>query len=171
MASLRYNPLTRIGLGIFFLGVLVYAFFEARGLLWGPTITIVSDTSAGTSSFIILQGTVTHSTTLSLNGSPLSVTEGGIFSEGYVLTPGMNQLFFEAIDRYGHAAHTNISIVYTPTGVEVPIATTTTHSLLVIPTRATSSVATTTATSSHASVKSPLSPNASEGRLITHLAR
>jgi hypothetical protein len=114
MSNNQGNKLSRIGIGIFFILAIAYGFFEARWVLLGPAINIFTDMSPTTSAFIRIQGRMDHINTASLNGMPLTVTENGIFDEGYALVPGVNQLYFDATDRYGHMTRTRTVIVYIP---------------------------------------------------------
>ncbi|MDB5187800.1 MAG: hypothetical protein JWO50_320 [Candidatus Kaiserbacteria bacterium] len=139
MSSNQGNRFTRLGIVVFFIAAVAYGLFEARWVLLGPTITIFSDMSPTTSAFIRIQGRADHINTASLNGMPLTVTETGIFDEGYALVPGINQLYFDATDRYGHMAHTRAVIVYTPPQSTATLNTgTTTHAFLTIPVATTS---------------------------------
>lgn len=135
MAYRRDNILTGYAIGLFFLAVIGYALFEARWLILGPTIAISSDTSATSTQFIIIRGSAQHSSTLLFNGAPVAVTENGTFGEGFVLIPGVNELYFDATDRYGHSVHKVVTIVYTATtsATLTTSATTTTHSFLTLP--------------------------------------
>lgn len=133
MLPYRESWITRVVLGLFFLLVIVYAYFEARGLLFGPTITFSPFPSATTTPYILIQGQATHIDALSADGAPIPITETGAFQEPYVLAPGANRIVFDAKDPYGNKTEKVIQIVYTP-----PATTS-------LPLQAASSTATTTA--------------------------
>jgi hypothetical protein len=115
MLPYRDTRLTRILLGIFFLIVICYAYFEARGLLFGPSISFSSATPSNVQeSYVLIEGRATHIASLSVNGEAIQVTQAGAFEEPYVLAPGDNRIVFDAKDKYGHATEKVLEIVYTP---------------------------------------------------------
>ena len=118
MPSYRDSWLTRSAILVFFIAVVLYAGFEARGILFGPRITITSTTAATSTNFITITGHADRIATLTMNGAEIPVTENGDFSEPYLLAPGDNTILFDAKDRYGHSVDTNIRIYST-----APIAT------------------------------------------------
>ncbi len=115
MLPYRDSRLTRIILILFFLVVLGYAYYEARGLLFGPAIDLSSQTSTVvTTPYVLIQGQALRIASLSVDGNPIQVTEAGAFQEPYVLSPGVNRIVFDAKDKYGHATEKVVEIVYTP---------------------------------------------------------
>ncbi len=144
MLPYRDSRLTKAAVGIFFLIVIVYAYFEARGLLFGPSISIPGGESESTSSqYILIQGQVAHIASLSVDGEPIQVTESGAFKEPYVLSPGANRIVFDAKDKYGHTTEKVLEVVYIPGANDSAIsgqATTTMTSETTSSTTTTSSV-------------------------------
>jgi hypothetical protein len=115
MLPYRDSKLTRILLATFFVIVISYAYFEARGLLYGPTITIPSETMSVTDDpYILIQGTAAHITALAVDGQPIQLTEQGAFQAPYVLASGTNRIVFDARDKYGNQTRKIIEIMYTP---------------------------------------------------------
>jgi hypothetical protein len=115
MLPYRDSRLTKIALVLFFLIVLGYAYYEARGLLFGPSINFASTTATAVRTpYVIIQGRTAHIASLAVDGEPIQVTETGAFQEPYVLAPGVNRIVFDAKDKYGNAAEKVIEIVYTP---------------------------------------------------------
>lgn len=115
MLPYRDSRLTKIALVIFFLMVIGYAYFEARGLLYGPRINIASQTMTVTKDpYVLIEGRVDHIASLAVDGQSVPVTESGAFSEPYVLAPGVNRIIFDAKDKYGNGTRKVIEIVYTP---------------------------------------------------------
>ncbi len=157
MLPYRDSRLTRIALLVFFLVVVAYAYYEARGLLFGPTINISSEAMTETqSAYILIQGQANRIASLSVDGNPIQVTEAGAFKEPYVLAPGVNRIVFDAKDKYGNAVQKVIEIVYTP-------ATDSTSSPQARPRQASFAATTTQATSSlnrspNASTTAPIAP-------------
>ena len=115
MLPYRDSKLSKLALGGFFLVVIGYAYFEARGLLYGPMISIPYQTTSMTDSpYVLIQGKADRISTLSVDGQPIQVTEAGAFQEPYVLSPGVNRIVFDAKDKYGNATQKIIEVVYTP---------------------------------------------------------
>jgi len=132
MLPYRDSRLTYIALGIFFLIVLGYAYYEARGLLFGPTIAINSTITEVHDPFVTIKGHADRISSISMNGKTIPVTEDGAFEEPYLLSPGYNRIVFDASDKYGRVRRQAIEIVYTPSTttvkVDPPTATTTASS-------------------------------------------
>lgn len=117
---------TRYALGVFFVLVLAYAYYEAQGILFGPRIDISPEASAVNDPYIKIEGHAEHIASLSMNGKQVAVTEAGGFSEPYLLAPGTNRIILEAKDKYGHRTERTIEIVYdASSNVPLPAASTT----------------------------------------------
>ena len=126
MLPYRDSRLTLIGILVFFVIALGYGFFELRGMLYGPTLNVPQGQTTVHDSFITISGTASRISSLSMNGAPITVTEGGSFSEPYLLTPGLNRITLDAVDKYGHKKERVITIVYVPpAGSQQPAATST----------------------------------------------
>jgi uncharacterized protein YfaP (DUF2135 family) len=91
-----------------------YAYYEARGVLYGPNIQLSSDIQEVHDPFIAIQGKADRIAELSMNGRPISVTEDGAFDEPYLLSPGLNRIMLDATDRYGRKTQQIVEVVYTP---------------------------------------------------------
>jgi uncharacterized protein YfaP (DUF2135 family) len=91
-----------------------YAYYEARGVLYGPSIQLSSDIQEVHDPFIAIQGKADRIADLSMNGRPISVTEDGAFDEPYLLSPGLNRIMLDATDRYGRKTQQIVEVVYTP---------------------------------------------------------
>lgn len=131
MLPYRDSRLTYIALGIFFLIVLGYAYFEAQGVLFGPSIAVTSQVTEVHDPFIMIKGTAAHIASLSMNGKSIPVTESGAFEQPYLLSPGYNRIVLDARDKYGRGRSRAIEIVYTPStssGQAPPLTATTTNS-------------------------------------------
>lgn len=126
MHPYRDSTPTRIALVVFFIIIVIYAYFEARGILFGPTINISQTVEEVSSPYIELTGTTTHIATLSVNGQSVPVTEQGAFDIPFALSPGYNRIVLDASDKYGHSTEKVVQIVYTPSATSsVQIATST----------------------------------------------
>ncbi len=115
MLPYRDGRITRIVLVLFFLLIVGYAYYEARGVLYGPNIQVMSGIQQVSDPFISIQGKAERIADLSMNGRPISVTEDGAFDEPYLLAPGLNRIMLDATDRYGRTTQQIIEVVYTPT--------------------------------------------------------
>jgi hypothetical protein len=114
MLAYRDTKLTRTALGLFFLAVAAYGYFELRGLLWGPTITLEDVPTLTDMQVVTVAGAAAHIATLSMNGGEIPVTEDGGFSHQYLLAPGYNRIVLDAKDKYGTATQKVVEIVYSP---------------------------------------------------------
>jgi len=112
MLPYRDSRLTQIALVIFFLLVIGYAYFEARGILFGPSITVTSNLTEVHDPFVLIKGQADRISSLSMNGKAISVTETGAFNEPYLLAPGDNRITLVASDKYGRSRSLTIQIVY-----------------------------------------------------------
>lgn len=114
MLPYRDSRITRAALGLFFVLIVVYAYFEARGILYGPAIHVPEDATEVRDPFVTISGHAERIAELSMNGRPISVTEAGEFTEPYVLAPGLNRIMLDATDRYGRKTQKIVQIVYIP---------------------------------------------------------
>ncbi|KKW19245.1 MAG: hypothetical protein UY63_C0017G0022 [Parcubacteria group bacterium GW2011_GWA2_51_10] len=126
MLPYRDSTFARIAFGIFFLVVILYAYFEARGLVYGPRITVPSETMIVQDPFIEITGKAERIATLAMNGKIIPVTEEGVFAEAYLLAPGYNRIALRAEDKYGRSKERFIEILYVPAPIPEELATTTT---------------------------------------------
>lgn len=108
------SRLTKIILVTFFIIVAAYAYYEGRGLLYGPTIKLENRVMEVSEPLITVEGEVARIVRLTMNGAPIPVTEEGVFSEEYVLAPGYNRIVLVASDRYGKSTERTIEVIYTP---------------------------------------------------------
>ena len=89
-----------------------YGYYEARAMLYGPRISVPSEIIIVHEPFTVIQGKAEHISELRLNGTPISVTEDGIFEEPYLLTPGENRIVLDATDRFGRTRQESIEVIY-----------------------------------------------------------
>ncbi len=131
MLPYRDSRFVRLTLILCFLAVLAYAFFEAQGVLAGPTIHVPEETITVHEALTSIQGRAERISELRLNGKIISVTENGEFNEPYLLAEGTNRLILEAKDARGRTARTTLDVVYLPPPgtpsptVSLPVSTTT----------------------------------------------
>ncbi len=113
MLPYRDSRLTQIALGLFFLLLIGYGYFEAQGLLFGPSITVTSNVTEVHDPFVLIKGHADRISSLLMNGKSIQVTEKGDFSEPYVLAPGYNRIMLDARDKYGRRSSRTMEIVFT----------------------------------------------------------
>jgi len=143
MLPYRDSKLTRFVLVVFFLIIIGYAYYEARGILFGPSIQISQTIQEVSNPYIELSGTTSHIATLSMNGQSIPVTEAGAFEIPFALAPGYNRIVLDATDKYGHSTEKVVQIIYTP-----PAASSTPQEGIATTTAATSASTTSTTASS-----------------------
>lgn len=114
MLPYRDGRITRIAIIVFFVLIIGYAYFEARGVLYGPSIAISGEVSEVSTAYISIQGKAERIAKLAMNGRPISVTEDGAFDEPYLLSPGLNRIMLDATDRYGRTTQQIVQVVYKP---------------------------------------------------------
>lgn len=114
MLPYRDSRIIRITLVFFFVFLVVYAIYEAQGILLGPVIYVPSTTVTVTDPYTIIKGRAERITELRLNGKPIPVTEDGDFEEPYILAGGSNHLILDARDAHGRTTRKVLDIIYTP---------------------------------------------------------
>lgn len=130
MLPYRDSMPVKIALVVFFLIIAAYAYFEARGILFGPTIQVPQSIEEVSSPYIELTGTTSHIATLTMNGESVPVTVAGSFDIPYALSPGQNRIVLDATDKYGNKTEKIIQIIYTPaTTTPTQVSTTTTATM------------------------------------------
>lgn len=112
MLPYRDSRLTRIFLAAFFIIVIAYAYYEARGFLSGPRITVPQEVVRTEERFILLKGSTERIASLRMNGTPITVTQEGSFEEPFLLAPGLNRIVFDAEDKYGRRSQEILQVYY-----------------------------------------------------------
>ena len=108
------SRVSRTLLVLFFLAVLGYGIFEARGIVLGPNIQVDEAPLVVSSEFVRIQGVATHIATLTMNGTAISVTEDGLFDEPLLLHEGENRILLRAQDKYGNETTRTVTLIYRP---------------------------------------------------------
>lgn len=115
------SRLTKIAFVIFFVLIIAYAFYEARGVVFGPSITITSGITEVQEPYVRITGKAERIAKLSMNGKEIPVTEDGLFDQPYLLSPGLNRILLDATDKYGRTTQKLVGIIYTPTETHTPV--------------------------------------------------
>jgi len=121
MLPYRDSRVVTIAIIIFFVLAAGYAYFEARGLLFGPRINLASTPQAVHDQLVVISGKTERISSLTMQGQPVNVTEAGEFSEPYLLSLGLNRILLEATDKYGRTSRQELQIAYTPDNDAVPL--------------------------------------------------
>lgn len=122
MLPYRDGRITKIILALFFVLVALYAYYEARGLLFGPKIDVPKGASVVHDRFVTIRGNATRIARLTMNGKPVTVTEEGAFEEPYLLNNGYNRIVLRAEDKYGRARESVVEVMYEPVAADAPAA-------------------------------------------------
>lgn len=109
------SRLTKYLFAAFVVIILIYAYFEARNLLYGPQI-VLTDSGAITvyDEQIEISGTVQNVSKITLSGRPVFIDDTGRFSETLLLAGGVNTFVFEAQDRFGNSTREVLRVMYQP---------------------------------------------------------
>ena len=91
--------------------VISYGLFEARKLIEGPEITILSpaDGSATSSVAVVVSGTAHNIAFLTINDAPAYTDEAGEFVYRYSPPAGYTVVTVAAVDRFGRKASKSIT--------------------------------------------------------------
>ena len=101
-------------LSIFFLIIIIYAFFRSHDLLYGIKIQNVNITDGAkvTESVLKITGNAKNAINITLNGREISVNENGDFNETIALLSGYNVINIKAKDKFGYIDEKNYKLMY-----------------------------------------------------------
>lgn len=104
-----------VSLSIFFLLILVYAFFRSQDLIFGIQIKNVNiaDGQTFTESVLKINGNAKNAVNISLNGREISVDQDGNWEETIALLVGYNMISIRAEDKFGGIDEKNYKVMYT----------------------------------------------------------
>src|SRR6185369_7060849 len=91
-------------LSLFFLSLIVIAFFQSRDILFGVKIKNVNitDGKVFTENIIQVTGNARNAIKLTLDGREISVDQSGNFNETIALLPGYNIINITARDKFDY---------------------------------------------------------------------
>ena len=114
MNSSAKKILQIIGLAVFFLLIIIYAFFRSRDLISGVKIKDVNiaDGAKVTESILKVTGNAKNAVNLTLNGREISIDGAGNFDETIALLLGYNVINIKAKDKFGYVDEKNYKIIY-----------------------------------------------------------
>ena len=101
-------------LSIFFLFIIVYAFFTSRDLIFGVKITNVNIVNGAkmTTNKLEITGNAKNAINLTLNGREISIDKAGNFDETIILLPGYNIVTIKAKDKFGNMDEKDYQLMY-----------------------------------------------------------
>jgi len=99
---------------VFFLLILVYAFFRSNDLIFGVRIKNVNitDDMKATESIQKIIGNAKNAIKLTINGREISIDEAGNFNETIALLPGYNIINITARDKFEDTDEKNYNVIY-----------------------------------------------------------
>ncbi len=100
---------------LFLLFIAGYSLFQARHIILGPELALLSplDGTVATTSLIYVTGTARNVTFISLNDRPIFLNEKGEFEEKYLAQQGQSTIIVRARDRFGRETEITSRIVLT----------------------------------------------------------
>jgi hypothetical protein len=103
-----------VGLSIFFLLIVIYAFFRSHYLIVGVKIKNVNmlDGTKVANSVMEINGNAKNAINLTLNGREISINEVGDFNETFALLKGYNIINITAKDKFGYVDEKNYKLIY-----------------------------------------------------------
>ncbi|MFA6301080.1 MAG: hypothetical protein WC609_01880 [Candidatus Paceibacterota bacterium] len=102
------------GFSVFFILIIIYAFFVSKDLVFGIKINNVNltDGTVVTDSVFEITGNARNAINLTLGGREISVSGGGDFNETIALLPGYNIINIKAVDKFGCVDEKNYKLIY-----------------------------------------------------------
>ncbi len=107
------------GMTIFFLVIILYAFFRSRDLIFGVQVMNVDINGAPiqsgatiTDNTVEITGVARNAIDLTLDGRAISVNQAGNFDETIALLPGYNIINIRAKDKFGHVDEKNYQLMH-----------------------------------------------------------
>jgi hypothetical protein len=99
---------------LFFLFIIIYAFFTSKDLLFGVKITNVNinDGVKVAENVLEIKGNARNAVNLTLNGREISIDKQGNFNETIILLPGYNIVNIRAKDKFGNIDEKNYKLSY-----------------------------------------------------------
>jgi len=107
------------GISLFFLLIIIYAFFRSKDVLLGVKIRNVEIDGAPiqsgatiTANSMEITGNARNAVDLTLDGREISIDQAGNFDEPIALLPGYNIINIRAQDKFGHTDEKNYQLMH-----------------------------------------------------------
>lgn len=96
--------------------ILMYAYYEARNMIYGPQIVLADNAGAVTvhEELVEIRGAVKNVVEITLSDRPVFIDDEGNFTEKLLLAPGLNRFVFEARDKFDRTKREVLEVVYEP---------------------------------------------------------
>lgn len=103
-----------ISLSVFFVLILIYAFFRSHDLIFGIKIKNVNlvDGAKVENNIQKITGNAKNAKNITLNGREISIDEKGNFDETIALLQGYNIISIRAQDKFGYVDEKNYKLIY-----------------------------------------------------------
>jgi hypothetical protein len=101
-------------LSIFFIFIIIYAFFISKDLIFGVKIRNVNiqDGTTISENVIKITGNAKNAVKLTLNGREISIDQDGNFNETISLLLGYNIVTIKAEDKFGYIDEENYKLMH-----------------------------------------------------------
>ncbi len=109
------KKILKIGcLSLFFIFIIVYAFFSSKDLIFGVKIRNVNivDGAKVTEGVIKITGNAKKAINITLNGREISIDQEGNFNESLAFLSGYNIINLKAQDKFGNSDEKNYKLMY-----------------------------------------------------------
>ncbi len=113
--SLKKHSLFSV-FGILFAIIIVgYSAFQAKNLVLGPQVTITEPRNGSSvpHEIVTIRGEARNISAISLNDSPIFITNTGLFEEKLIAPPGYSIMTLRASDRFGRSITRYIHLMNT----------------------------------------------------------
>lgn len=99
--------------GIFFIFIILYAFFGAKDLILGIKIKKVSITDGATveEGILGITGVAKGAVNLTVNDREITIDQKGNFDDTVALLPGYNIITIKALDKFGYTDEKNYKLI------------------------------------------------------------
>ena len=113
MSILSKKTFKTILLALFFLFIVVYAFFRSHDLVFGVKIKNVNleDGATVEDSALHITGNAKNAINLTLNGREISIDQAGNFDETIALLSGYNVINIKAVDKFEYTDEKNYKLM------------------------------------------------------------
>ena len=111
-------------------GMLYYAYYQSRGIISGPQISVISPQNGETirNPLVHVYGTTKRAKQITLDGREIFIDLEGNFGEELLLAPGYNIIELAALDAEGHNTKKTLEVVYYEDAIQAGSSTSVFHS-------------------------------------------
>lgn len=112
---MNFKKILRIILfSLFFIFIIVYAFFRSKELIFGVKIKDVNLNNYTTvnEEIIKIRGNAKNAIKLMINGREIYIDQKGNFEEDFAFLSGYNIISIQAQDKFGHTDEKNYKLMY-----------------------------------------------------------